>query len=477
MSTEEKAIIPEDYEILRTCLLLVEQKFGMGTHHTWTESSYKVLSNLITTASKRTVSTNTLRRLYDKVVEGDGAYSPKVETKNALSIYLGYEDWYHFVTRKGATAPTGAAVTTASQSSEPRPELSSTQVAASTAYNEQASAAMAATHKAKTTSRIARNNRLLLIGIIAFMVAGAVWVWLNNMKVASPIRRAKLRELSNPSSKASLPFAHDFTVEYEGYNPDSLNVESHEGNMGTVSSSNNYFSTRYLVPGPYVVKLRNGSHQIDYLLTTIKSKGWQRLITTGETAFEYPEDKTMQDAMGLSLGELRPLAMRAKHRLKTMYLNFGELDFPIDSFRLEARTKITSLVNDMDCYSTKMKVLGDSGQFNLSTTRVGCGNLVFCSASDTFVNGNIQPMPQLALPDTWHDMVMEVRGKVMTCWIDDKEVLVLPFRKSGGKTLGISLTFEGDGHTEYVSVKSLSGKVLHEKWFKPRANPGAKAGS
>lgn len=317
----------------------------------------------------RKVSTNTLRRLYDKVLEGDGAYSPKVGTKNALAVFIGFEDWYHFVTRNNAVATPaykpGSEVVEqpALPESQPNGAAEVTSPAGQSSASSKVEAPLTFEQK---HPRQAFSNKAIGTGILVFIAAAALWGWLSN-KQDLPVRKAKLVELSNPSEKASLPFAHDFRVEYQGYNPDSLNLESHEGPMGTVSGNNNYFSTRYLVPGPYVVKLRNGSQLLDYKLTVIKSKGWQRLVSTSETAFNYPESMTIHDAMGFEPGEVKSIAMRMKHKLKVMYLNFGELDFPVDAFRLETRTKITSLVNDMDCYSTKVKVMGDSGQFNFCT--------------------------------------------------------------------------------------------------------------
>lgn len=448
MTEEGKPVLPEDHEALKKCLLLIEQKFGMGTHHTWTESSYKVLSNLITTASKRTVSTNTLRRLYDKVVEGNGQYLPKVETKNALAIYLGFEDWYHYIIQQGNeytpdyTPPASEHTEVAQQPThQPEPVL-------------------------KPRGRKPINLLYVWLGIAAFVLA-TVGYFLREKDSSVGLPKYAKMVLDNRFDKIQVPAAVDFSVAYSGYNPDSLRVVTHEADRGNVSLNKNYFSTRLLTPGMYPFRLYYGQQLLEERFVYINSKGWERLLITGNAAFNYPEDKTITEVLKLSDSELKSLAIQLKHGLRTMYCNFGELRFDVNDFEIETRYKNQVVVNDNDCYSAKLKVLTDSGQFVLSTTRKNCGQLVYIAAGDVSQNGNLEPMNSLTVPDGYNTVKMVVKNKVMTGFINGKEVVQLPYNRSRGGLKGVVLNFEGDGKAEYIRIYDGQHKLIHEKVFRP----------
>lgn len=448
MTEEEKPVLPEDHEALKKCLLLIEQKFGMGTHHTWTESSYKVLSNLITTASKRTVSTNTLRRLYDKVVEGDGQYLPKVETKNALAIYLGFEDWYHYIIQQSSEAH-----------SVPNQPIQ---------LPSQEEHLHASKPEAVQTKRGRKPINILYVwlGIAAFVLASVAFFLREKNSALGLPRYAKL-DLDARFDKIQVPAAVDFKVKYNGYNPDSLRVVTHEADRGNVSLNNNYFSTRFLTPGMYPFRLYYGQQLLEERFVYINSQGWERLLITGSAAFNYPEDKTINDVLKLSESELKSLSIQLKHGLRTMYCNFGELKFDVNDFEIETRFKNQVVVNDNDCYSSKLKVLTDSAQFVVSTTRKNCGQLVYVAAGDVFKNGNVEPLHSLTVPDGYNTVKMVVKNKVMTGYINNKEAIKLPYNRSRGGLKGVVMNFEGDGKAEYIRIYDGQHKLIHEKVFRP----------
>ncbi|MFA9391951.1 MAG: hypothetical protein ACERKD_19235 [Prolixibacteraceae bacterium] len=87
-----------DLELLKTCLLEIEKKVNFGPRETWTNNEFQKLSEQIFTQTGIQISTSTIRRLFDKREEL--VNNPQKETKNALAIFLGYQNWADYQTKK-----------------------------------------------------------------------------------------------------------------------------------------------------------------------------------------------------------------------------------------------------------------------------------------------------------------------------------------------------------------------------------------
>jgi hypothetical protein len=385
--------------------------------------------------------TNLHSKIYDKVVEGDGDYLPKVETKNALAIYLGHKDWYHFATFRP------------DEIDAPIIEVQEPE----RAFVEENLIAPAA--KQEILSNKQNPNLYLYLLIIA---GGLLIIYLLLPKLGiSPFgkaeRYAKLVKV-NKVDRSKIPFAQEYLVDYNGFNPDSLFVEFYDSKPGSVTSNSNKFSVRYLTPGIYGVVLKNGIQIVDKEIITIPSNGWQRFIVAEPNAFLYPENKSIEEVMSISNAELKTIVMRLKHGFRSHYDNVGNLNFDASSFTLTTRLKSTPLLNDMDCYSSKVKILGDSGSFVLCFTKPGCGRLVYSVVGDVVLNGNTEPQDNMAVDLTnWRNIKLIVENKQATVTMDSSLILKIPFNKNIGKVLGVQFRFEGDGKVDYVKIKENQG--------------------
>ena len=88
---------PETEQLyLKICLQKIEEKAILGERLKWGQAQLQHLSEEIYEASKISVSTDTIRRLFGKTKMSKEYYNPHRETKNALAIYLGFVDWRSF---------------------------------------------------------------------------------------------------------------------------------------------------------------------------------------------------------------------------------------------------------------------------------------------------------------------------------------------------------------------------------------------
>ncbi len=77
------------------CIELLEANLQRGKSAYWKDNDFQKLSNRIHDSAKISISVPTLKRLFGRIKTHEN-YNPQIETKNAVAIFLGYEDWQHF---------------------------------------------------------------------------------------------------------------------------------------------------------------------------------------------------------------------------------------------------------------------------------------------------------------------------------------------------------------------------------------------
>ena len=90
------AIMNENY-FIQKCCEDIEKKLNWGPREKWTNSNYIQLHEIIFESTQVNVSSNTLKRVFGKVKTTSSYYNPQEATKNALSLFLGYESWLDYI--------------------------------------------------------------------------------------------------------------------------------------------------------------------------------------------------------------------------------------------------------------------------------------------------------------------------------------------------------------------------------------------
>lgn len=90
-----------DQNIVKKCLIDIEQKLDWGKSSTWHNEVFEELSELIHESTHILLSDTTLKRVWGRV-NYDGA--PSISTLNALSNFLGYANWREYKTALSHTS-------------------------------------------------------------------------------------------------------------------------------------------------------------------------------------------------------------------------------------------------------------------------------------------------------------------------------------------------------------------------------------
>ncbi len=94
----------EEKELIQKCIDMIVEKVNWGSVDSWTHSHFENLSEEIYKESNIRINSRTIKRIFTK--EGkDKSYHPQIETKNAFAMFLGYENWFDFISKRGKKKP------------------------------------------------------------------------------------------------------------------------------------------------------------------------------------------------------------------------------------------------------------------------------------------------------------------------------------------------------------------------------------
>ncbi|MFD1163293.1 hypothetical protein [Hwangdonia seohaensis] len=82
-----------ELELIAECILQIEEKLGWGDSSNWHSEVFIELSETIQHQTKVLLSPTTLKRVWGKVTYKS---SPSISTLNALSQFIGFENWRDF---------------------------------------------------------------------------------------------------------------------------------------------------------------------------------------------------------------------------------------------------------------------------------------------------------------------------------------------------------------------------------------------
>jgi hypothetical protein len=77
------------------CCQLVSEQYGKPDILSWTNSDYVKLGYVLYKKTHVQISPNTLKRIFGKI-KTDVRYYPQRATRDALALYIGYNDWEKF---------------------------------------------------------------------------------------------------------------------------------------------------------------------------------------------------------------------------------------------------------------------------------------------------------------------------------------------------------------------------------------------
>ncbi len=449
---------------LNRCIQQIEEKQRWGLSKHWKNKEYQKLSEQIIEVSKIYISSITLKRLFGKV-ETSKDYNPQLDTKNALALYLGYEDWEDFKRQNPVTVPDREGLPPL-KDYDKLSIADSGRLTAEVVREKKPKAVPEAGNRKKPRAPI---NLWLLapLGLIAgSAIVYAVFYFYSSGEPGT----AGTATLTAVNIKASVPFTPVYEYDISKVKADSVFIEFGDKTKELLPRDQDRIAYTYLIPHFYKVKLTAKKQTLAQLNVHALSNGWKGVIFyTNNRHHGVPVDNQQ---VFRKKGELymsqKYIDSIGINRLSywVSYRNIDDFAASGDQCTLETRFLNKDSTTEWKFCDVITQIVGEEGVHRSHFLNPGVSSHAEIRAGEVKVLGKYKDLAAFGQDmSQWHTGRMEVRDRKVTFYMDGKQIYTLSYTVPIGKIKGIILTTRGTGSIDHVKLFDGEDKLVYEDHF------------
>lgn len=423
-----------DRDFISMCLREIFVKNGYEDPARITQRGYEHISAEIANKTSILISVATLKRL----MQGRFARLPQTATLNAISQYLGYNNWqeYRMTVREKATAP------------HAKPTIS----------------------KPESADGQARRVRPIRKAVPLALLVAACLVLLIGYSVIKPVEpNYDTATFSfGKTTGDDIPNTVVFSYNVDEVNADSFFIQqSWDRNRRVRVYKDQYTLTdTYYEPGYHQAKLIANDSIIKTASVSIPTDGWffyskrdffdnipQYINTNG-----HPGDGTLS---------LTPQEVTTSHEERYyFYLNIPhQVQGDADNYRFKARVKVETL-GTTPCPFIIPEIFCENGAIYIKATPTGCTGESLVQFGDHHLNGRLSDLSALGVDvRNWVDIEIICKDKRATVYYNGAPVFNLDYTRPAGKIAGLGFISNGLSKVDFVELTSTDGLVIYSNNF------------
>jgi hypothetical protein len=409
----------KEQAILDTCIQQIVTSVNWGPLDNWTHSHFENLSERIMQKTGINISSRTLKRLFGKEPT-EKQHHPQIETKNAFAQFLGYSNWFDYVS---------------------------------------------ITHKKHT-----HNNPSTKILFFLTLLIGisAILVMLYKKRNQKPINLSDhnyVFQIDNNSG--TIPFSARFNYDFSTLPTDSIFVQY--GVMSTkfhLPKDKHTSVYTYKTSGVMSVKLWVDNNITDTLWIYALSPDWETVITGSNNYF--PAKSIRQNGViSIPYNEVLEVGNELnKKEFWTKYSLCKDFGISADNLLMEVRLKGDSVEKEILCPDIKIRLIGEhENSVIIHFVPEGCGQYIQTKLSDIHYNGNEKEYPVfLQNVRTWNTIKYKSIHQQVHLQINNDSIQT-SYNKKIGKLYVISMSARGHSMIDYWHIFTPEGDTVYAEEF------------
>jgi hypothetical protein len=421
-----------DKQLVRLCLDELSAKMGFSDRSKLSQSDLEHLCYLIEEQTKVVISISTIKRVFSEKFER----LPQIYTLDALTKFIGYAGWQDFKTKKSGSN-SGQAVLSA----EPP----------------------AAGSHAK------RPSAYWIHAVVGGVVILAVALLIMTGKNVEPEAAFSLQKIVSQDVPANVIFNYDI----DNIKGDSFYIQpSWDRRRRIKIGKNSHTQTEtYYEPGYHTAKLLCGNKVLKTVRVHITTRGWvgYTKVNFSDPYPQYFQHETIvrDNVLGLDLRGLRANDVETRNDKIYYYACFPDsLQISSDHFTLTARVRMDPVKPTL-CPWIISEVYSQNSLFFFTGTIPGCTGEAKAMFSDKYLDGKKSDLSALGFDvRNWQDVKIDVRSRVVTISVEDREVFKTTYERPGGLIQGMGFGSNGLCEVDYVQLTDSVGNVVYRNDFR-----------
>jgi len=407
----------KDYDLIRKCLLQIEEKLDWGSAASWHNEVFIELSKLIHDETNVLLSPTTLKRVWGKVNYDS---NPSINTLNTLAQFAGHLNWRDF-----------------KNNTESKPK------------------------KKEVASFVFPKMKLLGAAmLLAILVAFILAAMKTNENTTKNHDFANVTFSSRPIA-SGLPNSVVFDFDLQNIESDSIYIQQYWDKTKTIKLRNDQSQAtgQYYYPGYFRAKLLVNGHIGKEHDLFIKSEGWLGTIDYDPIPKYIDESLVLKDHLRLPENALNEIMLHEKPLVSSFHYvdDFGDISG--DNFSLAMSMRNIYSDKWAICSTTRVVILGTTGAMIIPFSIPGCVSEIGLMMNDVYLSGKENDLSMFGTDlSQFQNFEIKVEGKAINVIIEVESIYRGKYNESIGKLVGLRFRFLGAGEVKDIKLEKLGSE-------------------
>lgn len=389
------------------------KKLGWGPASQWHSSMFTELSQKVFEATAVKLSIATLKRFFG-VLKYDG--TPSITTLDALSSFLGFENWRGFKLSK----------------------------------------------KSKLSDLKEGISHKFIYAIIGFFAA-LIFIFLIANRNPSPLPIPEGITFSSKSVTNTYPNSVVFDFDLKDLATDSIQIQQYWDRSKTIPirKEQKQATGIYYFPGYFEAKLMVDGNAIKKHDLFLRSNGWIGTIEYEPIPKYFTPLEQSQNSLHYP-AFLSEEISNSEKPLTIAYHYINDLgNVSGDQFDLSVKIKNTYADKWAVCQSSQIYIIGTGGAMIIPFSKVGCSSDNNLMINDFYLNGKEHDLSAFGT-NLDHPTPIRIlnEGQKLSVFIKDQKVFSTSYSESMGKLVGLRFKFLGLGTVDSLELQDQNGIIV-----------------
>ena len=428
-----------EQEWVQLCMNELCRKAGFSDCHNLVQRDLEFVCDSIESKTGVLISLSTIKRL----LNGQFSRQPQIATLNAIALFLDYDNWQDFKLKK----------TREKNKERPNEKVVDEKIALPGG-----------------SRRSFSYSRYLLIAGLLIIIAIGLFAFLKSNKTKAGNFEKATFSVSKTTSN-DVPNTVVFNYDIDDVIADSFFIQQSwdKDRRVRIDKKNHTLTDIYYEPGYHVAKLIANDQVIKTMDVSIPTDRWFYYARERKPA-SIPQYITGTEFKNGSLTTSKEEVVNSGIDIQkdNLYLQVyfpTKIEYSSDNYILKCRVRINELRNNF-CPFLMCEVFCQKNFMFFKSTTKGCTSEAKAQFGETILNGKTNDLSLLGSNvKEWQDVEIMVKDKKVTVKINNIEVLSTQYNESSGKITGLGFLSNGLAEVDFVSLKTLDGKLMYGNDF------------
>ncbi|MBK8505767.1 MAG: hypothetical protein IPL46_28360 [Saprospiraceae bacterium] len=421
---------------LALCRHQIESKLQWADSDHWRHQEFLLLSDKIFAKSGVSLSVNTLKRLWGKLIY---EHSPNAATLNALANFLDCENWMEFIAKQeNSTKPTGVTIPPINNRTNP-PQL----------------------------SRNGYVKPLLQWTTVSTTIILIIFILYRSSKnSASTFQIDTPERVSFSSSKVvhGVPNTVIFAYDVQAIRADQFSIQQSwdDSRRFSIDPLKKEATSIYYYPGYWRAKLLVDTVILKEHDLLVESDGWTMTLDHEPIPrYFLPEELLGGEILGVK-ETIYDEAIQGLSQLPWLTAHFiaDFQELPMDNLQVEIRLKNDYRAGLTTCRNVQIMLVGSEGFFSIPMSMPGCVGDLRLRFSDVVKEGRDHNLSAFGRDlDQWQQLKIQVIDRQVSLHVGEDLVDSFKYQASAGIFYGVRIKFKGAGQIKSICVKDSSDEM------------------